>query len=114
MLYFQIGQEDIVAHRVVLAAASPYFVELFTRDKDGPSRKEIDGGGLVYELEGGFSKDSLERLIEYAYTSMYYLSFKIREFHIFIAFLFQSQCPWGAVESGLCRGLCSQIGSGCQ
>ena len=59
-----------MAHRVVLAAASPYFVELFTSDLDCPSRKEVEGSGIVYELEGGFSKDSLENLVDYAYTSM--------------------------------------------
>jgi hypothetical protein len=59
---------------VVLAAASPYFVELFTRERDGPSRREVEGGGIVYDFKG-FSKDSLERLVEYAYTSMYVLLF---------------------------------------
>ena len=47
-------------------------MELFTRDRGGPSRKEVEGGGIVYELNG-FSTDSLERLVEYAYTSMYVL-----------------------------------------
>lgn len=59
-----------MAHRVVLAAASPYFVELFTSDRSGPSQKEVEGGGIIYEMDGGFSKDSLERLIDYAYTSV--------------------------------------------
>jgi hypothetical protein len=62
-----------MAHRVVLAAASPYFVELFTRDEEGPTRKEVEGGGIVYELDGGFSKESLDKLIDYAYTSLYYI-----------------------------------------
>ena len=39
----QIGQQDIPAHRVVLAAASPYLMELFSREDIGfrPSRKEV-------------------------------------------------------------------------
>lgn len=66
---FQIGKQDITAHRLVLAAASPYFAELFTSDRGGPSRKEVEGGGIIYELEGGFSKEALDILIDYTYTS---------------------------------------------
>ena len=82
-----------MAHRIVLAAASPYFAELFSSDV---SRKEVEGifyyinpistfylvlyyinfalifhegGGILYELEGGFSKEALDTLIDYAYTS---------------------------------------------
>jgi len=66
----RVGLDDISCHRVVLAAASPYFVELFTRERDGPSRREVEGGGgIVYDFKG-FSMDSLERLVEYAYTSV--------------------------------------------
>ena len=65
----QIGKQDITAHRLVLAAASPYFAELFTSDRGGPSRKEVEGGGIIYELEGGFSKEALDILIDYTYTS---------------------------------------------
>ena len=41
--HLQIGQQDIPAHRVVLAAASPYLMELFAREDIGfrPSRKEV-------------------------------------------------------------------------
>ena len=61
-----------MAHRVVLAAASPYFVELFARDVGGPTRKEVEGGGIVYELQlESSNKEALEVLIDYAYTSMY-------------------------------------------
>ena len=86
---FQIGKQDIMAHRVVLAAVSPYFAELFSRyftkkiinyffhftkffllfSSDHGSRKEVEGGGIIYEMEGGFSKDALEILVDYAYTS---------------------------------------------
>lgn len=59
-----------MAHRVVLAAASPYFVELFARDVGGPTRREVEGGGIVYELQLESSKEALEVLIDYAYTSM--------------------------------------------
>ena len=66
----QVGKQDIMAHRVVLASASPYFAELFTREVSGPSRKEVEGGGIVYELELQASKEALEILVNYAYTSM--------------------------------------------
>ena len=55
---------------MVLAAASPYFAELFTRDVNGPTRKEVEGGGIVYELELESSKEAVETLVNYAYTSM--------------------------------------------
>ena len=67
---FQIGQHDIPAHRVVLAAASPYWMELFTSEEDQPTRKEVEiDGGMLYELNGGFQKEALERLVEYSYTA---------------------------------------------
>jgi hypothetical protein len=31
-------------------------------------RKEIQGG-ILYELNGGFTKEALEKLIDYAYTA---------------------------------------------
>ena len=68
--FWQIGQQDIPAHRVVLAAASPYWMELFTSEDDQPTRKEVElDGGILYELNGVCSKDALERLVEYSYTS---------------------------------------------
>ena len=68
--FFQIGQYDIAAHRVVLAAASPYWMELFTAEGDQPTRKEVSSdAGILYELNGGFQKDALEKLVEYSYTS---------------------------------------------
>ena len=69
IIIFQIGKQDIMAHRVVLAAVSPYFAELFSSDHG--SRKEVEGGGIIYEMEGGFSKEALETLVDYAYTSTY-------------------------------------------
>lgn len=65
---FQIGKQDIPAHRAVLAAASPYLLELFTSEEDQQTRKEVEGA-VVYQLNGGFDRDALERLIEYAYTA---------------------------------------------
>ena len=68
--FLQIGQHDIPAHRVVLAAASPYWMELFTSEEDQPTRKEVEiDGGMLYELNGGFQKEALERLVEYSYTA---------------------------------------------
>ena len=53
-----------------MAAASPYLMSLFNQDEDQPTRKESEGSNrIVYELNGGFDKEALERLIEYAYTS---------------------------------------------
>jgi hypothetical protein len=43
-------------------------MELFTSKEDEPSRKEIQGG-LLYELNGGFTREALEKLIDYAYTA---------------------------------------------
>ena len=43
-------------------------MELFTCEDDLPTRKEVEGS-TVYQLNGGFDKESLERLIEYAYTA---------------------------------------------
>ena len=61
---------DVRAHRLVLAAASPYWMELFTSEEDQPTRKEVEiDGGMLYELNGGFQKDALERLVEYSYTA---------------------------------------------
>ena len=58
------------AHRAVLAAASPYFFELFTSKNEKPSRKEEEvTSGMLYSLNGGFDKRSLEVLVDYAYTA---------------------------------------------
>jgi hypothetical protein len=45
-------------------------MELFTSADDLPTRKEVEefNAGIVYQLNGGFGKDALERLIDYAYT----------------------------------------------
>jgi len=66
----QIGKQDFCAHRAVLAAASPYLMELFTSADEGPTRKEVEevAGGIVYQLNGGFEKDAIEIIVDYAYT----------------------------------------------
>ena len=68
----QIGKQDFCAHRAVLAAASPYLMELFTSADDLPTRKEVEevAGGIVYQLNGGggFEKDAIEIIVDYAYT----------------------------------------------
>lgn len=61
----QVGSSEIHAHRAVLACASPYFFELFTAEDE---RKTAREGKLQYKLNGGFERDSVERLIHYAYT----------------------------------------------
>ena len=46
-------------------------MELFTSEEDQPTRKEVElDGGILYELNGGFQKDALEKLVEYSYTSV--------------------------------------------
>ena len=45
-------------------------MELFTSEEDQPTRKEVEiDGGMLYELNGGFQKEALERLVEYSYTA---------------------------------------------
>ncbi|XP_063590001.1 influenza virus NS1A-binding protein homolog B-like [Penaeus indicus] len=61
----QVGSSEIHAHRSVLACASPYFFELFTAEDEHKSARE---GRLLYKLNGGFDRDSIERLVNYAYT----------------------------------------------
>lgn len=58
------------AHRAVLAASSPYLMDLFNHEDEQPTRKEVEASnGIVFQLNGGFRKDALEKLIEYAYTA---------------------------------------------
>jgi len=61
----QVGTAEVHAHRSVLACASPYFFELFTRDDDRRSAKEDK---VVYKLSGNFQHESLEKLVGFAYT----------------------------------------------
>lgn len=66
--HFQVGKQEYFAHRVVLAAMSPYLMELFNSEQ--PTRKELEGA-MVYELNGGFNKSALQVLIEFGYTARY-------------------------------------------
>jgi influenza virus NS1A-binding protein len=61
----QVGTWEIPAHRVILACCSPYLFELFSTDDGGKCSEE---NIITYKLNGGFEKDSLEHLINYAYT----------------------------------------------
>ncbi len=63
--YLQVGTSEIPAHRVILACCSPYLFELFSADDGGKCSEE---NIITYKLNGGFEKDSLEHLINYAYT----------------------------------------------
>ena len=65
----QIGKQDLFAHRAVLAAASPYLMDLFNHEDEQPTRKEREAANcIVFQLNGGFRKYALEKLVEYAYT----------------------------------------------
>lgn len=57
----QVGQQEIAGHKCVLAVASPRLFNIFSKDVQ-PSY-EIDNLGIEYE--------SVEALVEYAYTSRY-------------------------------------------
>jgi len=61
----QVGKWEIPAHRVILACCSPYLFELFSTDEGGKCSEE---NIITYKLNGGFEKDSLEHLVNYAYT----------------------------------------------
>ena len=61
----KVGTWEIPAHRVILACCSPYLFELFSTDDGGKCSEESI---ITYKLNGCFEKDSLEHLINYAYT----------------------------------------------
>lgn len=48
-----------------MASASPYLFELFTTDQDQKRPENI----VTYKLNGGFDKNALQVLIDYAYTA---------------------------------------------
>ena len=53
-------------------------MELFTSEEDQPTRKEVEiDGGMLYELNGGFQKEALERLVEYSYTARLEVNFRL-------------------------------------
>ena len=55
-----------------MAAASPYLMDLFNSAHEQPTRKEMEGSnGIVYQLNGGFEKHALQKLIDFAYTARY-------------------------------------------
>lgn len=62
-----VGSAEMHAHRAVLASCSPHLLEMFTADDEskGNARENI----VTYQLNGGFDKYALEKLIDYAYTA---------------------------------------------
>jgi len=61
-----VGNSELHGHRAVLASASPHLLELFSVDDEKGSVHETV---VTYNLNGGFDKVALEKLIDYAYTS---------------------------------------------
>jgi len=65
----QIGKQEVFAHRAVLAAASPYLMDLFAQEPELDNGVRADAkNDLVYQLNGGFQKEAVQILVEYAYT----------------------------------------------
>uniref|UniRef100_A0A1B6DBP3 Kelch-like protein diablo n=1 Tax=Clastoptera arizonana TaxID=38151 RepID=A0A1B6DBP3_9HEMI len=62
-----VGSSELHGHRAVLASASPHLLELFTADVD--SKGAVRENVVTYQLNGGFDKVALEKLIDYAYTA---------------------------------------------
>ncbi|KAK9872409.1 hypothetical protein WA026_017869 [Henosepilachna vigintioctopunctata] len=56
---------EVHAHKAVLASASPYLFELFTTNQDQKRSENC----ITYKLNGGFDKNALEILVDYAYTA---------------------------------------------
>lgn len=52
------------AHRAVLASVSSFLFELFTSDQDNKRTENV----ITYKLNGGFDKNALQVLVDYAYT----------------------------------------------
>lgn len=67
--FSQVGSAEFHAHRAVLASMSPHLFEMFTADDEtkGNNRENV----ITYKLNGGFDKNAMEMLIDYAYTSRY-------------------------------------------
>ena len=59
-------------------------MELFTSADEGPTRKEVEevAGGIVYQLNGGFEKDAIEIIVDYAYTGRSVLTTELNHFFI--------------------------------
>ncbi|XP_039297787.1 influenza virus NS1A-binding protein-like [Nilaparvata lugens] len=63
----KVGGTEIFAHKAVLAASCPHFLELFHAEDGlkGGTRETV----VTYHLNGQFDKDALEIIINYAYTA---------------------------------------------
>ncbi|EFA06667.2 influenza virus NS1A-binding protein isoform X2 [Tribolium castaneum] len=59
-----VGNTEVHAHRAVLASASPYLAELFANDQAQNPLENV----VTFKLNGGFNKDALRILVDYAYT----------------------------------------------
>lgn len=59
------GNNEIHAHRAVLASISPYLFELFSSDQEQKRNENV----ITYKMNGGFEKGAFELLVDYAYTA---------------------------------------------
>jgi influenza virus NS1A-binding protein len=60
-----VGSTEIHAHRAVLASASPYLSEHFANDQAQNRLENV----VTFKLNGGFDKNALQILVDYAYTA---------------------------------------------
>ncbi|KAK9695682.1 BTB/POZ domain [Popillia japonica] len=60
-----VGNNEIHAHRAVLASISPYLFELFSSDQEQKRNENV----ITYKMNGGFEKGAFELLVDYAYTA---------------------------------------------
>lgn len=61
LIHVQVGNQEIRAHRAVLACASPYLFDLISLGNESQLQR--------CRLNGEFNREAFSILVEYAYTS---------------------------------------------